>query len=108
MAHRHIYEECFGFIPKGLVVRHKCDNKLCINPEHLELGTLADNIQDKVKRNRCAKGEKVSTAKLNEEQVKEIRLKRKEGYKLRELSEEYNISVTHIFNIIKEVYWRKI
>lgn len=64
LAHRHIYEECFGEIPKGMVVRHKCDNKSCINPEHLELGTLAENIQDKVKRNRCAKGEDIQSSKL--------------------------------------------
>ena len=50
--HRYIYELNFGEIPKGLVVRHKCDNRNCINSEHLEVGTYKDNTQDMIKRNR--------------------------------------------------------
>lgn len=108
LAHRHIYEECFGFIPKGLVVRHKCDNKLCINPEHLELGTLADNIQDKVKRNRCAKGEKIPTAKLTKEQVKEICVLRGRGMTLVKLSEKFKVSPAQISSIVRGLSWKQV
>ena len=107
LAHRHIYEECFGEIPKGMVVRHKCDNKSCINPEHLELGTLKDNIQDKVKRNRCAKGEKVPTAKLTKEDVKEICFLRGRGMTLVKLSEKFKVSPAQISNIVRGVSWRE-
>jgi len=49
---RIIYTENYGIIPEGLLVRHKCDNRLCINPAHLELGTHQDNVTDCIVRNR--------------------------------------------------------
>ncbi len=50
--HRFIYEEMFGEIPKGMVVMHTCDNRKCINPEHLKLGTHHDNNQDMANKGR--------------------------------------------------------
>jgi HNH endonuclease len=49
-AARFVYEECFGEVPEGLLVRHKCDNAYCINPEHLEIGTHQDNMNDLTKK----------------------------------------------------------
>lgn len=63
---------------KGKIVMHRCDNRGCVNPEHLELGTQSKNIQDMHDRGRFiftenrAKGTTVNTAKLTEEQVLEI------------------------------------
>ncbi|MGL5580208.1 MAG: HNH endonuclease [Cetobacterium sp.] len=51
-GHRYFYEQIHGKIPEGLVVRHTCDNRLCLNPEHLILGTQLDNVQDRVERSR--------------------------------------------------------
>lgn len=51
-VYRTIYKQNFGEIPPGLVVRHKCDNRLCINPDHLELGTFKDNATDRERRGR--------------------------------------------------------
>jgi len=70
--HRFIYEENIKLIEKDNVLRHTCDNPSCINPNHLIEGTQADNIQDRVNRNRSAKGITQGFAKLNEEQVLEI------------------------------------
>jgi hypothetical protein len=47
-----IYESVRGVIPTGMVLRHKCDTPLCVNPDHLETGTQMDNIHDMIKRGR--------------------------------------------------------
>lgn len=62
---------------EGLVVRHKCDNRLCVNPDHLEIGTHKDNARDRVERGRCntPSGERNGSAKLSNKQVDEIREK---------------------------------
>jgi hypothetical protein len=51
-AHRAAYEVWVGPIPKGMLVLHSCDNRLCINPKHLSLGTHADNMAQMVARGR--------------------------------------------------------
>lgn len=56
---RYIYSLYNGEIPENMVIRHKCDNRKCINPEHLEIGTQKDNMQDMVKRGRSNKGKKM-------------------------------------------------
>ncbi len=53
-AHRVAWEITNGSIPKGLNVLHKCDNKPCVNPEHLFLGTQSDNLKDSVRKGRFA------------------------------------------------------
>lgn len=79
-AHRVAYCEAHGLSLKdieGKVVRHKCDNPPCINPEHLLLGTHADNMRDKVERNRLVmpdtKGVSHWCCKLSVADVAEIR-----------------------------------
>lgn len=75
-AHRLAYYAQHGqFTPRGIVLRHKCDNPKCCNPAHLVVGTRAENNQDRDDRGRhvALRGEKHGCAKLTPEQVLEIR-----------------------------------
>lgn len=105
MAHRLSYSLNNGPIPDGYVVRHKCDNPSCINPEHLEVGTQADNIADKVSRGRQARGSGVGRAILTEEAVREIR---SSPLKVSELSTLYGVSVVSIRNILRRKTWQHV
>ena len=107
-VHRYLYEEYFGEIPEGLVVRHKCDNPACINPEHLELGTHQDNVNDKLSRNRQANGSKINTSKLTKEQVLKIREEYKEIKSSRKLAKQYGVSKATILSIINRRIWKHI
>lgn len=105
MAHRLSYSINKGPIPDGYVVRHKCDNPSCINPEHLEVGTQADNIADKVSRGRQARGSGAGRAILTEESVREIR---SSPLKVSELSTLYGVSVVSIRNILRRKTWQHV
>jgi hypothetical protein len=67
-AHRMAYEFAYGPIPPGMCICHRCDNSRCVRPDHLFLGTQADNVEDAVQKGRRKWGHK-----LTAEQVTEIR-----------------------------------
>ena len=80
------------------ITRHMCNNPACCNPEHLEVGTIQDNINDKVSAGRQAKGEKNGQSKLTDKQVEEIRdLNGKMS--LRDIGKLYNIHYVHVSRI---------
>lgn len=73
LLHRISYKLAFNDLKPEEVVRHQCDNRGCINPEHLLKGSHADNVRDRVERNRSALGTKNGRAKLTEEDVRSIK-----------------------------------
>ncbi len=103
--HRFVYEERYGEIPNELVVRHKCDNPNCINPEHLEIGTHADNIRDRVERNRSARGSNHGRAKLTEDNVRYIRNTNETTYFL---AKEFDVDRKTIRNIRQFKTWKHV
>jgi hypothetical protein len=107
LAHRVAYEITYGAIPEGMCVLHSCDNRLCVNPKHLFLGTNEDNVRDMVKKGRQARGEKNGRSKLTVRQVIKIRELYKTGdYSYQELTELFPVCSVSIRSIVKEEYWK--
>ncbi len=114
VASRISYELAHGSIPDGLCVLHACDNRACVNPLHLWVGTYKDNMQDMIKKGRqnnvrssICEGEKNPHAKLTTQQVIEIRRKYRIGdVSQRALGDEYGVSDTTICEIIKRQKWK--
>lgn len=72
-AHRLVYELLVGPIPKGKVLLHRCDNPCCVNPDHLQVGTTADNNADCKAKGRNAAGVRHPMNKITAAQALEIR-----------------------------------
>lgn len=112
-AHRVAWLLCFGEIPVDMSVLHKCDNRSCVRPDHLFLGTQQDNVDDCISkgRNRCGRlcGEDNGCAKLKEIQVLEIRREYREKRKMpTELSRLFGVSRQTVKDIISYRKWRHV
>ena len=109
-AHRYAYESFFRKkIPKGMLVCHHCDNRACCNPYHLFIGTNDDNMKDMARKGRGKngglKGEQISTSKLTEQQVRDIR---KSTIKNSELARMYCVRDSCIHKIKTFKTWKSI
>lgn len=100
LAHRVAYEIHSGeSIPEGMCVCHRCDNRSCINPEHLFLGSKADNAQDMVAKRRSLAGSRHHNSKLRESQVGVIKRQLREGANQTALARLYGVipaTINHI------------
>ena len=107
-AHRLAYIEANGGapIPKGRCVMHSCDNRRCVNPAHLSLGTSKDNSQDMVKKKRSCFGEKNPMAKITLEEAKQIKLE--DSITTAAIAKKFNISITEVRGIKSGMVWKEL
>lgn len=107
-AHRHAWEAEYGPIPDGLLVRHKCDVRACVNVDHLELGSHADNMRDRNERGRQARGEAQGHSLLTTSQVRSIRERYGLGERQVAIAAAYGVHQTTVSDIVRHKSWQHV
>jgi hypothetical protein len=119
-AHRYSWELHYGPIPDGLLVCHRCDVPRCVRPDHLFVGTHADNRADCVAKGRAnachtprphhnhARGERASNAKLTERDVLAIRAAWASGERQTDIATRFRVTAPNVSAITRRLTWRHI
>lgn len=107
VAHRYAYELAYGPIPGGRLVCHRCDNRLCVRPDHLFLGSHKDNTHDAIAKGRLARGERQGSAKLTASTVTEIFLLRGREYQY-VTAERFSVTQSSVNRIQTGKTWRHV
>lgn len=112
LAHRVAYEIFFGDVPNGMNVCHKCDNRRCVNPRHLWLGTQSENLADAAAKGRNftpdTSAEKNGNTSLDWERVRAIRKLHRDGMKKFHIAQIFNVSPSTVGNITKNQTWKEV
>lgn len=108
-AHRFSLEMKLGrSLNPGEFSCHHCDNRWCVNPDHLFCGSHLDNMRDSMSKGRAVHGDRVGTSKLKWDQVHEIRRLWKTGKMQKDLAVQFNVKNQAIWKIINMKSWNKL
>lgn len=107
VAHRVSWEVHRGPIPGGMCVCHRCDNRACVNPEHLFLGTQRDNMRDMTRKGRRAVG-RVCGSNLSERDVLRMRAMRACGFAYREIADAIGTSGSTAARVCLRQVWKHV
>ena len=116
-THRYAWMLTSGPIPQALHVLHRCDNRRCVRPDHLWLGTHADNMADMAAKHRTAfescpesapRGEGHWNAKLTAELVRSIRQRAASGEALAAIASEYGVGRKTVSDAVLRRTWAHI
>lgn len=109
-AHRLSWVIHNGQIPDNKFVMHKCDNRACVNPSHLMLGTTQDNTSDCIrkKRRNPAFGENLPQSKLNEASVRAIRDAARRGIPQIQIAQTFGLCQQAIHKVVSRKTWNHI
>lgn len=104
-VHRFSYELTKGPLRAGDLVLHECDNRACVNPDHLRAGTHVDNAQDTVGKGRHAHGEKTPISKLTDDLVRQIRASTEGCWKA---AKRFGVTATTISDVRRRKTWKHV
>ncbi len=109
-AHRFAWTLANGVIPTGMQLNHTCvDNRRCVNPAHLYLGTVQQNSDDMVRQGRSSRGERSVLSKLTEADVLSIRRRyQRTRQHAIALAAEYGVSLGCIYSVANRHSWRHV
>jgi hypothetical protein len=107
-AHRVAWMVYRGPIPPGLCVCHACDVPLCCEPEHLFVGTHAENAYDAMRKGHRSRGETHGTALLRDNDVPEIRAMYRDGVSPARIAAVFGVSKSTIWNIVHQRTWQHV
>ena len=107
-VHRLVFEITQRPLRDGEVIRHRCDNPLCCSPEHLEVGTQAQNVRDMIRRDRHAKGAAKKNAKLTDASIAEARMRFMAGESPTSLAKCFDVSRRTMRNALHRKTWKHV